>query len=112
MSHLADCQKYLNQRNKTWTYSLLWSKSVSKPISTRTAVCQNIFILQSIQNLLCLFLHKKLYFTCPKKLHPQMLGKGDANESNWGRCLYEDKDLIHISMKKNSLLYSLMLGIV
>lgn len=95
MSNLADCQKYLNQRNKAWIYSLLWSRPVSKSISTRKAVFQNIFILQSIQNLLCLFLHKKQYFTCPKKLHPQMLGKGDANESNWGKCLYEDKGYFH-----------------
>lgn len=45
MSNLADCQKYLNQRNKAWIYLLLWSKPFSKPVSTRTAVCQNIFYL-------------------------------------------------------------------
>lgn len=95
MSNLADCHKYLNQRNKVWIYSLLWSKPVSKPISTRKAVCQNIGILQSIQSLPCLFLHREQYLTCPKKLHPQTLGKEHANESNWGKCLYEDKGYFH-----------------
>lgn len=76
-------------------HSLQWSKPVSKSVSTRTAICQNIYILQSIQNLPCLFLHRKQYFTCPKTLHPQLLGKGDANESNWGKGLYEDKGYFH-----------------
>lgn len=87
MSNLADCQKYLNQRNKASIYSLLWPRPISKSISTRTAL-SCIFILQSIQDLPCPFLHKKQYFTCSKKLHPQMLGKGDANESNWGKWFF------------------------
>jgi len=94
MSNMAGCQQHLNPRNKpmAWIYWHLCSKPVWKPTSTRTAVRQNICILQSVLTLLHPFLHRKQSFTRPKKqsykLHPQSLGKGDADEWNWGKCLY------------------------